>query len=137
VALDDQEGGLVEIFNTGPEPITLARGQPIGQIDNIQGQPLVAFDADLVNQITEDNWRRKRIETPRTPITDEFRKMCRLECPAKFEDDYRRLLVKHRHIFSLNKNEIGYCSTFLHKLFVKMEEPVYVKQFKILEAHHQ
>jgi len=60
-----------------------------------------------------------------------------LEVPAKFEADYQQLLAKHRHIFSLNKNEIGYCSTFLHQLFMKTEEPVYVKQFKILEVHHR
>jgi len=39
----------VEVFNTGPEPITLARGQLIGQIENIPGQPLVPFDADLID----------------------------------------------------------------------------------------
>jgi hypothetical protein len=49
VALDNQGRRLVEVFNMGPEPITLARGQLIGQIDNIPGQPLVPFDADLVN----------------------------------------------------------------------------------------
>ncbi len=91
VALNDQGSGLVEVFNMGPEPIILARGQPISQVDNIQEQPLVPFDADLVNQIMEDNWRKKRIEAPRTPITDEFCKMCRLECPTKFKDDYQQL----------------------------------------------
>ncbi len=88
MALDDQGGGLVEVFNTGPEPIAFARGQLIGQADNIQGQPLLPFDADLVNRLMEDNWRRKKAEAPRTPITDEFCKMCRLESPAKFEDNY-------------------------------------------------
>jgi len=62
--------------------------------------------------------------------------MCRLECPSTYSEDYRALLAKHRHIFSMNKNEIGFCNTFLHKLFMKTDEPVYVKQFKIPEAHH-
>jgi hypothetical protein len=35
VALNDQGSGLVEVFNTGPEPISLARGQVIGKLDNI------------------------------------------------------------------------------------------------------
>jgi hypothetical protein len=30
---------------------------------------------------------------------------------------------------------LGFCDTVLHKLFMKTEEPVYVKQFKIPEAH--
>ncbi len=137
VALNNQGSGLVEVFNTRPEPVSLSRGQIIGQVDNIQEQPLVPFDADLVNRIMEDNWKKKRVKIPRMPVTEEFRQMCKLECPTKFEDDYQQLLAKHRHIFSLSKNETGYCSTFLHKLFMKTEEPVYVKQFKIPEAHHQ
>jgi hypothetical protein len=52
-------------------------------------------------------------------------------------EDYRMLLAKHQQIFSMSKNKIGFCSTFLHKLFMETNEPVYVKQFKILEAHHQ
>jgi hypothetical protein len=45
------------------------------------------------------------------------------------------LLAKHRQILSLDKNDIRYCDTILHKLYMKTEEPVYVKQFKIPEAH--
>jgi hypothetical protein len=62
-------------------------------------------------------------------------KLCKLEVPAKYKDDYWRLLAKHRQIFSLNKNNIRYCDTILHKLFVKTQELVYVKQFKIPKAN--
>jgi hypothetical protein len=137
MTLDDQGGGLMEVFNTGPKLITLCRGQSVGQVDNVQGQLLMPFDAEIVNCLTEEQWKKKQVQISRTPVTDEFRKMCRLEVPTKYKDDYRRLLAKHRTIFSLDKNEISYCSNFLHKLFMKMEEPVYVKQFKIPEAHHQ
>jgi hypothetical protein len=137
VRLDEQGSSLVEVFNTSPEPITLARGQIIGQMDNLQGSQPLEFKADKVNQVAEAQWKRDRAEAGKIPVTEEFRKMCRLECPSTYMEDYRMLLAKHRHIFSMNKNEIGFCSTFLHKLFMKTDEPVYVKQFKIPEAHHQ
>ncbi len=38
IKIDAAGCSLVEVFNTGPEPITLARGQCIGQADNIEGQ---------------------------------------------------------------------------------------------------
>jgi hypothetical protein len=137
VTMDDKGGGLMEVFNTGPEPVTLCRGQAIGQVDNVEGQLLMPFNTEIVNRITEEQWKKNQVHISRTPVTDKFCKMCKLKVPTKYEDDYQQLLAKHRHIFSLDKNEIGYCSTFLHKLFMKTEEPVYVKQFKIPEAHHQ
>jgi hypothetical protein len=43
--------------------------------------------------------------------------------------------LKHWQIFSLNKNDIWYCNTMiLHKLFMKTEKPIYVKQFKISQG---
>jgi hypothetical protein len=41
LTLDKQKGGLVKILNTGPEPVTLARGQVIDQADNANQQTLV------------------------------------------------------------------------------------------------
>ncbi len=137
VTLDEQKGGLMEILNTGPEPVTLARGQVIGRADNASQQALIPFEADVVNRVAEEQWQKKQTSLARAAITDEFRQLCRLEVPSKYKKDYPQLLAKHQGIFSLNKNEIGYCSTFLHKLFMKTEELVYVKQFKIPEAHHR
>jgi hypothetical protein len=137
VRLDEQGSSLVEVFNTGPEPVTLTRGQIIGQVDNLQGSQPLEFDADKVNRVAEAQWKQDRAGVSKIPVTEEFRQMCCLECPSTHMEDYCALLAKHRHIFSMNKNEIGFCSTFLHKLFMKTDEPVYVKQFKIPEAHHQ
>jgi hypothetical protein len=39
---------LMEIFNAGPEPITLTRGQCIGQADCAERQLLTPFEAELL-----------------------------------------------------------------------------------------
>ncbi len=84
----------------------------VGQADNVANQNLVPFEAEMVNRIAEEQWKKKQGSVMKTRVTEEFRQMCRLEVPNQHEADYRRLLAKHRGIFSLNKNEIGYCDTF-------------------------
>jgi hypothetical protein len=106
MSLDEQKGGLVEILNTGPEPVTLARGQVIGQADNVANQSLVPFGAQMVNRMVEEQWKKKQGSSMRTTVTEEFRQMCPLEVPSQHEADYLQLLAKHRGIFSLNKNRV-------------------------------
>ncbi len=55
--------------------------------------------------------------------------------PAEYKERYQALLAKHREVFSVEKSYLRYCDTLLHKLFMKNQEPVYVVQFCIPEAH--
>ena len=105
----------------------------MGQADNVEGQPLLPFEANQVNQIAEQQLKQTRQNTG--TASPDFYQMCNLEVPNEYKDRYRALLAKHRNIFSLSKSDLGFCDTVLHKLFMKMEEPIYVKQFKIPEAH--
>jgi hypothetical protein len=57
MTLDEQKGGLVEILNAGPEPVTITRGQVIGHADNMANQSLVPFEAETVNRVAEEEWR--------------------------------------------------------------------------------
>jgi hypothetical protein len=38
IQVDSLGSSLVEVFNTGPEPMTIARGQVIGATKNVSGQ---------------------------------------------------------------------------------------------------
>jgi hypothetical protein len=131
--IDASRCSLIEVFNAGPEPVTLERGQGISQADNIEGQSLFPFEADQVNQIAEQ--QLKLICKSAVTVRPDFYQMCNHEVPIEYRERYRTLLAKHRNIFSLSKSDLGFCDTVLHKLFMKMEEPVYVKQFKIPKAH--
>jgi len=133
INIDTAGCSLIEIFNAGPEPVTLDRNQTVGQADNVEGQPLLPFEANQVNQIAEQQLKQTHQNTG--TASPDFYQMCNLEVPNEYKDRYRALLAKHRNIFSLSKSDLGFCDTVLHKLFMKMEEPIYVKQFKIPEAH--
>jgi hypothetical protein len=133
VNIDASGCSLIEVFNAGPEPVTLERGQGISQADNIEGQSLFPFEADQVNQIAEQ--QLKLICKSAVIVRPNFYQMCNHEVPIKYRERYRTLLAKHRNNFSLSKSDLGFCDTVLHKLFMKTEEPIYVKQFKIPKAH--
>jgi hypothetical protein len=135
IKVDAAGYSLMEIFNTGPEPVTLTRGQCIGQADNADGQALTPFKAEVVNSIAESQWKSSR-KCQQVSRSEEFEKLCRLEVPVEYKEKYRALLAKHRDIFTVEKSDLGYCDTVLHKLFMKNQEPVYIKQFCIPEAHH-
>jgi hypothetical protein len=117
INIDDLGCTLVEVVNTGPEPIMLNRGQEVGQADNAEGQSLFPFQANVVNKIAEQQWKDKH--KPATNVRPDFFKMCNLEVPSEYKDKYRTLLTKHKDIFSLSKSDLGFCDTVLHKLFMK------------------
>jgi hypothetical protein len=48
---------------------------------------------------------------------------------------YIDILFKHQNAFSVDKFDLGRAKNFTHKNYLKDNEPVYEKQFKIPEAH--
>ncbi len=47
------------------------------------------------------------------------------------------ILYKHQDALSMDKFDLGLAKDFTHKIHLKSQDPVYRKQFKIPEAHHQ
>ena len=72
MTLDEQKGRLVEILNAGPEPVIITRGQVIGEADNMANQSLVPFEAEMVNRVAEEEWRKKKSSSTRTTVMEEF-----------------------------------------------------------------
>jgi hypothetical protein len=60
INIDNHGCTLIEVFNTGPEPILLSRGQEVGLADNAEGQSVFPFQADQVNKIAEQQWRERQ-----------------------------------------------------------------------------
>jgi hypothetical protein len=88
IQVDTLGSSLIEVFNTGPEPMTIARGQVIGAAENVSGQNMTHFQADMVNSIIEKQWRESKSYVKGVTISEEFRKLiklCKLEVPAKYE----------------------------------------------------
>jgi hypothetical protein len=58
-----------------------------------------------------------------------------INVPASYMSKYRKLLLKHFSIISINKSDLGRVKHFFHKIHLKDNEPVYRKQIKIPDAH--
>jgi hypothetical protein len=91
INIADNGCSLIEVFNAGPEPVMLNRGQEVGQADNVKGQSLFPFQADHVNKIAEQQWRDNH--KPAANVRPDFYQMCNLEVPSEYKDRYRALLA--------------------------------------------
>jgi hypothetical protein len=75
--------------------------------------------------------------TPRTWFTKEdIARHCNLHVPDQFKNQYLDLLFKYQEAISIDKYDLGLAKNYKHKLYLKNNDPVYRKQFKIPEAHH-
>ena len=60
-----------------------------------------------------------------------------LDVPEPYKERFVKLLLKHHKAFSANKYHLGRATTLLHEIELKTPEPVYIKQFKIPDAHRE
>ena len=60
-----------------------------------------------------------------------------VDVPAPFKERFVKLLLKHHDVFSRDKYDLGRAKTLMHEIALKSEEPVYIKQFKIPDAHRE
>ena len=58
-----------------------------------------------------------------------------INVPAQYKRKYEDLILKHFKIVSIGKNNLGRVKHLFHKIHIKDNEPVYRKQFKILDTH--
>ncbi|MGI9142025.1 MAG: reverse transcriptase domain-containing protein, partial [Fluviibacter sp.] len=129
--LDGSGRCLVEIFNTGPEPISLLRGQVIGQGERLPSHKIRPVEQQWVDSIMTRAQESGRVQDRQKILKESMN----LEVPEEYQQRYVDLLLKHHAAFSLNKSDLGLCDLVRHKLVMKTPEPVFVKQFKIPEAH--
>ncbi len=57
--------------------------------------------------------------------------------PEQFREQYLKVILKNHEAVSQNKFDLGPTDTLMHKIALKTQEPIYVKQFKIPDAHRQ
>ena len=55
--------------------------------------------------------------------------------PEKWKIHYIQVIEANHTVFSLDKADLGLSTTLHHDITLRTQEPIYVKQFKIPEAH--
>ena len=137
VTTDNEGRCLVELRNTGPEPIFLERGQTIGLGEALLDGKVRELDPDVINAIAKREARSMTNSKQETGKIQKLKEALNLEVPDEFKKQYMDLLLKHHAAFSIDKSDLGYCDLLEHSLVMKTPEPVFIKQFKIPEAHQQ
>ncbi len=57
--------------------------------------------------------------------------------PARYQQRYLQLLLQNHEAGSQDKFDLGRTDTLMHEIALKTEEPIYIKQFKIPDAHRK
>jgi hypothetical protein len=136
VNIDENNICNIVVENCAPYNVTLERDDILGVMETEQDE-LVPLTDDFISSICQDIHNRF-LKVKRKRLTrEEIRRQCHLQVPEEFHDRYLNILCKHRDALSINKYDLGLAKDFKHKIHLKTQDPVYWKQFKILEAHHQ
>jgi hypothetical protein len=98
---------------------------------------LVPLPDDFISSVYQDIHNRFPKVKRKRLYREEIKRRCHLQVPEEFHERYLDILCKHQDALSIDKYDLGLAKDFKHKIHLKTQDPVYRKQFKIPEAHHQ
>ena len=126
----------LELRNCGPDPITLSRGTVIGSIENAMNYGCTEINPKVINAAIM-KIANERIMTKPTPEKAKFiTENAQINVPEQHKTKFLQTLIKHHNVFSKDKGDLGRTDLIQHEIILKTQEPVYVKQFKIPDTHH-
>jgi len=133
---DDQGCFTIPVTNCAPIDWAVSRNDFLGHVENLEEDELREISPSYLNAVEA----RMKKEPPRTPLSPQKKKfiMDNLkldQIPPQFRPRYREVILKHHQAISQHQLDLGQTDTLLHDIELKSAEPVYVKQFKIPEAH--
>jgi hypothetical protein len=124
---------FIEVINTSPIPRTLNRNDFIGMIENISEQKVEPLKNEIELRIDKIEPQiltpeKKRFLTENANLQD---------LPVNEKQKYLDLILQHHSVFSLDKNDLGRSELLQHEIHLKNKEPVYIRQFRIPDAHRE
>jgi hypothetical protein len=135
VSINSNQNCKIIIENCAPYEVTIERTDIMGIIEIKEDEMYPLTDkamADICAAI-----KSNIPSTPRNRLTrDDIAKRCHLQAPEEFKDRYLDILFKHQDAISMDKYDLGLARNYKHRIHLKNKNPVYQKQFKIPEAHH-
>jgi hypothetical protein len=127
----------VAVKNCAPTDLELHRNDIVGNIENIENCETREINPTYLQAIAEQRANAR----PRQTLTAKKRQFMesnvKLHIPEQFQQKYLNLLLKHHEAISQDKLDLGCTDTLMHEIVLKTTKPIYVKQFKIPDAHRQ
>jgi len=106
-----------------------------GHHRNGEGQNLSSYGRDRRRNLSHLQKQYSQ-RSPDPTNQRRHRQTCHLQVPDEFKAQYLDLLFKYQEAISIDKYDLGLARNYKHKIHLKNDNPVYRKQFKIPEAHH-
>jgi len=124
----------VPVYNCSPVESELVRNDFIGSVENVSRCDLKEINPKYLSAMTV---KRKDTE----PISAEKKSFIlnnlNLNVPSEHKDSYVKVVLKNHECISQHRFDLGRTDTLLHEITLKTDEPVYVKQFRIPDAHRE
>jgi len=136
VDLQGKETFWMNVKNCSPTETRLVKGEEVGFVECVQNVPIQKFEPKHIeNEINAISIRRPAniSEQRKNQILNDLN----LTVPEIEKQAYIDLILRNHDVFSKDNNDLGRCNFFTHKIHIKEKEPIYVKQFKIPDAHRQ
>jgi hypothetical protein len=127
----------VAVKNCAPTDLELHQNDFVGNIENIENCETREINPAYLQAIAEQRANAR----PRQTLTAKKRQFIesniKLHVHEQFQQKYLNLVLKHHEAISQDKFDIGRTDTLMHEIALKTTEQIYVKQFKIPDAHCQ
>ena len=132
----DKHGiAYVPMFNCAPYDIELQRNEFVAVIENVKGCSYEEVNPAYINSLSEKHQetrtKQKLTEAKKKLIEEKF---CS-DVPAEYKQQYLDVLLRYHEAISEDRFDLGRCRTDLHEITLRTDEPIFVKQFKIPDAH--
>ncbi|MGV0986793.1 MAG: reverse transcriptase family protein, partial [Limnohabitans sp.] len=132
------QGGDVTVMiqNCAPTEMHISRGDILGSIECIEGEKIEQVNIDSI----VDAIQQKENILPKSLSIERKKQMLadlNLNVPKEEREKYLNLIFNNYDVFSKSKDDLGLATHYTHKIDLKTDNPLYIKQFKIPEIHKQ
>jgi hypothetical protein len=124
------------VKNCAPTELELARNDFIGTLENVTGCETREINPAYIQAVARAT-NKKSPETVPLAKRQFIEQTIHLNVPEKFREQYLKVILKNHEAVGQNKFDLGRTDTLMHEIVLKTPEPIYVKQFKIPDAHRQ
>ena len=133
---DGQGFVTVPVYNCAPVEALLERGAAVGVVENVSDCDLNEVNPGYLNALRQQYAVKKK--EPLSPEKKDFiLKNLNLNVPPEWRYRFMKVVLDNHECISRHKFDLGQTQTLLHEISLKSDEPVYVKQFKIPDAHRE
>jgi hypothetical protein len=124
---------FVVITNNNPYQVCIKPSQILGETVDIEAKILPVDEAKI--SAFNTNVTTGQTSTC-TPEKEEYLKQ-NLNCPTEgnLHVQYEELILRNHDVFAKDKYDLGFSDAVSHKINMKNSQPVYIKQFRIPDAH--